>query len=130
MSHFSSRSIHSRLATATSYLTSTPLLIVATFVLAFVIQVSMLLTVGRAPAETLLPASPEPAVVAQTDMPDCVMFCSEPPPAEMAIGAPGQTANAFSASTSSSPIEPECWLLCEPAEVSASPFSDPPARAV
>ncbi|MGV9336524.1 hypothetical protein [Nocardia sp. NPDC003726] len=58
------------------FLFSKPVLMAGLFVVAVVAQVSLVLTVGRAPADTLMPSTV--AVAHHSLAADCVMFCGDP----------------------------------------------------
>ena len=96
-------------------LMQTPVLFLGLFITAAVFQISMMLTIGHAPAESLMPATKAPG--------PCVMFCH---PAAAPIAAaedatsPAQPSAVSPAVVKAAPIAApaptsgSCWMLCSP----------------
>lgn len=102
-----------------------PVLFLGMFLAAAAMQIALILTLGHAPADSLMPAT------IATPRGDCVMFCthSEPGPDNLASDQPGGTsavAHQAAAATSTG----TCWMLCSSATASgvlASAPGDPSA---
>ncbi|WP_067470346.1 hypothetical protein [Nocardia amamiensis] len=110
------------LGAAFEFLFSKPVVLAGLFVVAAVAQIALLLTVNRAPAETLMPST---AAIAHHDTAtaaDCVMFCapitpdeSAPPVADTATDRTDVLAVRLVSSVSSL-TAPNCWMFCSAAD--------------
>ncbi|MGW4774191.1 hypothetical protein ACWEO2_39885 [Nocardia sp. NPDC004278] len=115
------RALAHRIGSAAEFLFRTPTLLFALFAAAIALQGALLLTVNRAPAETMIPMT-----ITAPRADGCVMFCVEadPAPSDPAAAAdPARTtvltshSNSMTAATTSTS---RCWMFCsEPAPAPA-----------
>ncbi|WP_433734876.1 hypothetical protein ACQP0C_41855 (plasmid) [Nocardia sp. CA-129566] len=107
------RTLTHRIGSAAEFLFRTPTLLFALFAAATVLQGALLLTVNRAPAETMIPMT-----ITAPRVDGCVMLCVEADsapsdPAAAADPAPTPVLKAHSNSTAAATMSTSrCWMFC------------------
>lgn len=100
-----------------------PVLLLGMFLVAAIMQVSLLMTVDRAPVESLAPAT--------IAAPHCPMFCADSgPAAHTPTSASADQPHALAPAPAPSPAAPSCWMFCPAADVHVSAAADNSAASV
>lgn len=103
-----------------------PVLLLGMFLIAAIMQVSLLMTVGRAPVESLAPAT----IAAPHG--HCSMFCVDSGPAAQTPTA-GTTAPAdqpHAPAPAATPSASSCWMFCSTSDVHVSAAAEYSATLV